>query len=98
VTGAYEGSEWKANGWSFSYSYNLFADHRGFCWEGIGVPPEIRQINTQADLQQGKDRVFELAVAIIASGGLERKQVTGQIGSDNSRVRLTADLGSARSR
>jgi len=61
------------NGWSFSYSYNLFTDHRGFCWEGIGIPPEIRQVNTEADIRQGRDRVFEVAVAIIASGGLEPK-------------------------
>jgi hypothetical protein len=61
------------NGWSFSYSYNLFMDRRGFCWEGIALPPEIRQINAQADVRQDKDPVFELAVAIIASGGLESK-------------------------
>jgi carboxyl-terminal processing protease len=85
------------NGWSFSYSYNLFTDHRGFCWEGIGVPPEIRQVNTEADLRQDRDHVFELAVAISASGGLEPKQVTGQIGSGKGSLGLSTQPGSVRS-
>ena len=86
------------NGWSFSYSYNLFTDHRGFCWEGIGVPPEIRQVNTDTDLRQGKDRVFEVAVAIVASGGLEPKQVAGPIGSGKGSPRLSTQLGSVPSK
>jgi carboxyl-terminal processing protease len=86
------------NGWSFSYSYNLFTDHQGFCWEGIGVPPEIRQINTETDRRQGKDRVFELAAAIIASGGLEPKQVTAQTGSSKGSQRLSTQSGSVGSK
>jgi hypothetical protein len=91
------GADKLPNGWSFSYSYNLFTDHRGFCWEGIGVPPEIRQVNTEADLRQDRDRVFELAVAISASGGLEPKQVTGQIGSGKGSLGLSTQPGSVRS-
>ena len=37
------------NGWSVSVPYTLFLDHEGFCWEGIGVPPYIRQVNTKED-------------------------------------------------
>jgi hypothetical protein len=63
------------NGWSFSYSINLFLDHTGFCWEGIGVPPEIRQINTAEDRRLGKDRLFDLALELIKAGPLEPKKI-----------------------
>jgi C-terminal processing protease CtpA/Prc len=63
------------NGWTFTYSYNLFTDPWGFCWEGIGIPPEIWQVNAEADIEQGRDRVFEVALAIIKSGGIAPKEV-----------------------
>ncbi len=63
------------NGWTVSYSFNLFLDHTGFCWEGIGVPPEIRQVNTRADRERDQDRVFELALALINAGELAPKKV-----------------------
>jgi C-terminal processing protease CtpA/Prc len=68
------GREELPNGWTVSYSRNLFLDHTGFCWEGIGVPPEIREINTKADEKQGRDRVFELALALIDAGPIEPKK------------------------
>jgi hypothetical protein len=56
------------NGWTISYSRNLFLDHDGRCWEGIGVPPDIRQLSSEKDLELGKDPVFELAVALVDAG------------------------------
>lgn len=35
------------NGWRFSVPFKLFIDQDGFCWEGIGVPADIRQNNTK---------------------------------------------------
>jgi len=61
------------NGWGFSVSYKLFLDHTGFCWEGIGVPPDIRQIRTEEDTAEGRDRVLELAVSLLSSGKLARQ-------------------------
>ena len=63
------------NGWTFSYARNVFRDHTGFCWEGIGVPPEFWEFNTEADEKQARDRVFELAVALIDAGTLVPKRV-----------------------
>lgn len=60
-----------ANGWTFSYSFNLFRDHTGFCWEGIGVPPEISVANTEDDERQGRDRVLEVALALADAKSLE---------------------------
>jgi len=58
------------NGWQFSVSYKLFLDYTGFCWEGIGVPPDLKQMNSKDDTEKGNDRVFELAVSLIESRGL----------------------------
>jgi len=58
------------NGWRFSIANTLFVDQNGFSWEGIGVPPDLRQVNTAEDIQQGKDKVLELAINMIASGAI----------------------------
>jgi C-terminal processing protease CtpA/Prc len=59
------------NGWGFSVSYKLFTDQNGFCWEGIGIPPDLRQTNSKADIENKTDRVLELAVKLIDSGSLK---------------------------
>ncbi len=59
------------NGWYFSVSINLFVDHSGFCWEGIGIPPDIRIVNTDEDVENGRDRVLECAMDLIKSGALK---------------------------
>lgn len=47
------------NGWRFSAPFNLFRDRDGFCWEGIGIPPDYRQINTKADIDAKRDRAYQ---------------------------------------
>jgi C-terminal processing protease CtpA/Prc len=64
------------NGWRFTMPFNLFVDHRGFCWEGIGLAPHLRQTNRKADLQGGRDRVLDLAIALIDSGGMKNRAET----------------------
>jgi tetratricopeptide (TPR) repeat protein len=59
------------NGWRFSVSFKLFVDQNGFCWEGIGVPMDIRQTNTKKDIEQKRDKVLDLAVSLIESGALK---------------------------
>jgi carboxyl-terminal processing protease len=61
------------NGWTFSIPYTLFVDQDGFCWEGIGIPPDLRQINTSEDIAQGRDKVVELAIDLIKSGALKTR-------------------------
>lgn len=67
------------NGWQFSVSYKLFLDYTGFCWEGIGVPPDLKQLNSKDDTEKGIDRVFELAVDLIESGGLSPQPEDGSL-------------------
>ena len=50
---------------------NLFVDHNGFCWEGIGIPPDFRIINTKDDLEDGRDRVLEFAIELINSEAIK---------------------------
>ena len=56
------------NGWSFGVSFKLFVDPTGFCWEGIGVPPDIRIINTPEDIAAGRDMVLEFALDFVERG------------------------------
>lgn len=56
------------NGWRFNASFNLFRDRDGVCWEGLGIAPDYRILNTAADVAAKRDRVLEFAMALIASG------------------------------
>lgn len=62
------------NGWSFWISINLIVDHTGFCWEGIGVPPDIRIANTIENIENGRDKVLELAIELINSGAIKTSE------------------------
>ena len=62
------------NGWSFRVSFKLFVDPTDFCWEGIGVPSDIRETNSRQDIEQQRDKVLELAQSLIDSGGLKPQE------------------------
>jgi C-terminal processing protease CtpA/Prc/tetratricopeptide (TPR) repeat protein len=79
------------NGWSVSVSYKLFLDHTGFCWEGIGVPPDLRVVGSDADFDEGKDRVLDLAIALAESGDLSPQDESE--GIEAARSSLVAELG-----
>ncbi len=59
------------NAWTFSVSFKLFVDQTGFCWEGIGVPSDIRETNTKQDIEQQRDKVLDLALSLIETGALK---------------------------
>ena len=58
------------NGWQASYTQNLFLDQNGFCWEGIGVPPDIKVICDYKTIAPEKDPVLDLAIDLIRKGNL----------------------------
>ena len=64
------------NGWRFSVSYKLFVDQDGFCWEGIGVPPDLMVVNSKEDLAKRKDRVLEFAVDLVKTNALRPRPKT----------------------
>ncbi len=64
------------NGWRFSVSYKLFVDNTEFCWEGIGVPADLRIINRPEDIAAGHDRVLDFALDFIRRGEPSPKDVS----------------------
>jgi len=62
------------NGWRFSIANTLFVDQNGFCWEGIGVPVNLRVVNTKEDIEQDLDKPLELAIDLINSGTLKNRK------------------------
>ncbi len=55
------------NGWRFSVSRNLFVDHAGRCWEGIGVPPDV--VVSAGTGSDGTDRAFATAIELLQGDG-----------------------------
>jgi carboxyl-terminal processing protease len=58
------------NGWDASYSMNLFLDQNGMCWEGVGVPPDIKVRCDYDEAVLEKDPTLETAISLIRSGKL----------------------------
>jgi carboxyl-terminal processing protease len=67
------------NGWTLSMPFSYVVDQNDFCWEGMGVPPNIRKINTKEDIAAGNDKVLELAMDILKVGGHIRKEASGSL-------------------
>jgi tetratricopeptide (TPR) repeat protein len=59
--------------------YSYATDQNDFCWEGIGVPPNLRMTNTKEDISSGNDKVLEFATDIIKAGGHYRKEAQGSL-------------------
>jgi tetratricopeptide (TPR) repeat protein len=67
------------NGWQFGVSFKLFVDPTGFCWEGIGVPMDLRIINRPQDIAAGRDRVLEFALKFIERGEPSLRDVSSSV-------------------
>jgi hypothetical protein len=70
TSGAYSDEYWDKlpNGWDVCVCNKLYLDSDGFCWEGIGTPPDIRMVNSREDIQNGRDKVLERAVDVLRAG------------------------------
>jgi carboxyl-terminal processing protease len=67
------------NNWMVTLPWDFVTDQNDVCWEGIGVPPNLRLINTREDINAGNDKVLELAIDIIKTGGYARKESEGSL-------------------
>lgn len=67
------------NGWTLTMPWSYVVDQNDFCWEGMGVPPNIRKLNTKEDIAAGNDKVLELALNILKVGGNYRKEASGSL-------------------
>jgi carboxyl-terminal processing protease len=56
------------NGWTLWVAFKVTRDHEGICWDGIGIPPDIRVVNTSAEIAEGTDRQLELALRLLERG------------------------------
>ncbi|MFN7116310.1 MAG: S41 family peptidase [Saprospiraceae bacterium] len=53
------------NGWMFSISVGDYRAADGRSYEGIGIAPDVRSINTRANVLNGQDQVLEKALEIM---------------------------------
>jgi hypothetical protein len=67
------------NGWTLSMPWSYAADQNDFCWEGIGVPPDLRKANTKEDIAAGNDKVLEFGIDILKAGGHYGKAAEGSL-------------------
>jgi len=56
------------NGWTLFVAFKVETDHNGVNWDGIGVPPDLRIVNSAADIAAGTDRVLEFALQLLDKG------------------------------
>ncbi|MBN2399651.1 MAG: tetratricopeptide repeat protein [Candidatus Aminicenantes bacterium] len=56
------------NGWTLWVAFKETRDHEGVCWDGVGIPPDIRVINTAADIAAGRDPILEFAKKYLEKG------------------------------
>ena len=95
TSGAYSDvySETLPNGWRIGISNKLYFDHEGRSWEGIGTPPDLRMVNTKEDIEQGVDKVLELAIDLLNSGLIPPQNESSSI--LNARKSLANELEKA---
>lgn len=62
------------NGWRYCLSYQVYLSADGVCYEGTGVPPDIRLLNTKADLESGTDPLITKALSVLESKTADRKR------------------------
>ena len=67
------------NGWTLWVAFKVVRDQNGACWDGVGVPPDLRICNTAADIAAGKDRVLEFAMQFLEKGAPAPQQETDSL-------------------
>lgn len=59
------------NGWVLWVAFKVSRDHQGFCYDGVGVPPDLRVLNTPAEIAARTDRQLEFALRLMEQGAPE---------------------------
>jgi carboxyl-terminal processing protease len=55
------------NGWRYCLSYQVYLSADMVCYEGQGVPPDIKLLNARVDLESGIDPLIVRALAVLKS-------------------------------
>ncbi len=56
------------NGWTLWVAFKVATDGNGVCWDGVGVPPDLRIINAPSDIEAGTDKVLDFALRYLEKG------------------------------
>lgn len=56
------------NGWEYCLSYQKYLSADMVCYEGKGVPVDIKLLNSKADIQSGVDPLIARALKVLKSG------------------------------
>ena len=75
-------------GWVYRTVIQRIVDADGRSWEGTGIPPDLRVVNTPADLEAGRDRVLEVAMHLISSSGGKFARRVTESGAASGPLRL----------
>lgn len=67
------------NGWTLWVAFKVISDQNGVFWDGVGVPPDLRMLNTPADIASGTDRVLEFALQLLEKGALASQDEAGSL-------------------
>jgi len=59
------------NGWTLWVAFKVTRDHEGICWDGLGIPPDLRVLDTPAEIAAGTDRQLEFAQRLLERGAPE---------------------------
>jgi tetratricopeptide (TPR) repeat protein len=78
------------NGWTLWVAFKVMWDHMGICWDGIGVPPDLRIKNTKEDVGAGVDRVLEFAIDLLEKGDPIPQEEAGSLA--NLKTSLVAEF------
>ena len=67
TAGGFADSKWitLACGWNVCIPYSLFTDKNGFCWEGIGIPPDYHIKTDPKKAITEKDKLIEFSLKLI---------------------------------
>jgi C-terminal processing protease CtpA/Prc len=61
------------NGWAFCLPHQVYFSADMVCYEGKGVPPDIRLLNKRSDIERGADPLIIRALKILRSKGNSTK-------------------------
>ncbi len=86
------------NGWTLWVAFKETRDHEGVCWDGVGIPPDLRVSNTAADIAAGRDQALEFAMKYLEKGAPAlhdeaKSLVDVKISLVNEYARLAKDKG-----
>ena len=77
------------NGWTLWVAFHLATDHDGVSWDGIGIPPDLRIVNTAADVAAGADRPIEFSLELLDKGAPAPQDESSSLANLKTSVVLT---------